>query len=57
VIAAAAELLISTKAGIDKALLAERHAASWSRKISVTSSAERDMPAGVYAGGGLPYAC
>jgi hypothetical protein len=32
--------------------LAERHAAPWSRKISATSSAGRDMPAGVYAGGG-----
>jgi hypothetical protein len=31
--------------------LAERHAAPWSRKISATSSAGRDMAAGGYAGG------
>ena len=32
--------------------LALRHAAPWSRKISATSSAGRDMAAGGYAGGG-----
>ena len=32
--------------------LARRHAAPWSRKISATSSAGRDMAAGGYAGGG-----
>ena len=31
--------------------LARRHAAPWSRKISATSSAGRDMAAGRYAGG------
>ena len=32
--------------------LARRHAAPWSRKISATSSAGRDMAAGGYAGCG-----
>jgi hypothetical protein len=31
--------------------LAARHAAPWSRKISATSSLERDTAAGAYAGG------